>query len=193
MNIKDSTVLLTASEVNEHSMEIDKIAGSSSIRAIAIQTEVKKMVEGLSEKVFQVQNGETSLHQSLSEKFGLEELDKLDYGFKDSKNYSRKTQTWQGFIIEINDTTFIAKLEDLSNPGGTHEIAEFNLDEVSPGDVSLIQKGSIFYWSVGSVMANGQLKKESILRFKRVAPWTEEEYDKAADLADTLSKSIHWE
>jgi hypothetical protein len=174
-------------------MEIEKITGSSNIRAIAIQTEVKKAIDELSEKNSQLNNAETSLNQSLIEEFSLQELDKLDYGFRDSKNYSRKTQTWQGFVIEINKSKFIAKLEDLTRPSGTYEIVEFELGDVSPGDIDLLQEGSIFYWSVGSIMANGQLKKESILRFKRVAQWSAEEYDKAADLADTLSKSIHWE
>jgi len=195
MNIKDSTATLLEPtlERTEYSMEVDKSIGSSKIRTAAIESEVKKAVDELTQDSDNHENSHSSLSKSIIENFGLDKVDKLNYGFKDSKNYSRKTQTWLGYVIDIDEEKFIAKLEDLNNPGGTHEIIEFSLDEVSPGDKDLLNRGSIFYWSVGSLMNNGQFKKESILRFKRVAQWSEEEYDKATDLADMLYKSFTWE
>ena len=115
------------------------------------------------------------------------------YGFKDSASYSIKTHCWQGYVVDINQNTFTAKLEGLKGNSGTYEIGEFEISEVSPDDKELLCTGAIFYLSVGSVMQNGQLKKESILRFKRAVNWTLTDFDSAVDLADRLSKNISWD
>jgi len=63
--------------------------------------------------------------------------------------------------------TFIARLTDLTS-GGTDEIVEFELDDISPDDMKLLSIGSIFYWSVGHYMENGQSVKRSDVRFQRL-------------------------
>lgn len=122
--------------------------------------------------------------------FDLSSINQHYNHFRDTQNYSRKTQRWQGYILELNSDRFVAKLEDLTKPGGTYEILEFDLSDVSPDDLPLVQIGSIFYWSIGSVMTNGQLKRQSILRFKRVALWSELDYDSATDLFDKFKENL---
>src|SRR5450432_3570477 len=74
---------------------------------------------------------------------------------RDSLNHFSKTQRWVGHISKIGKTDFEAKLEDLTNPG-TYEIAEFDLEEISPEDRLLVQRGATFYWSIGYSHDNGQ-------------------------------------
>ena len=114
------------------------------------------------------------------------------YGFRNTTYYSKKTQRWIGHITKVEESKFFSRLDDLSNPG-TYEIAEFDLTEVSPEDLKLLEHGAIFYWSIGETMSNGQLKKESIIRFKRSSPLTASEIDAIEDRAEERFKNISWD
>lgn len=107
-------------------------------------------------------------------------------------SYFSKVQKWVGYIIEINKNSFKAKLKDLTQ-NGTDEIGEFDLEEVSQEDLELVKEGAGFYWSIGYANKNGQIKKESILRFQRLSDWTEYEFDKISDRAQYLSDNLNWE
>jgi len=93
-----------------------------------------------------------------------------------SKNYYKKVQNWQGVVTQISNKSFNAKLYDLSI-GGTNEIAEFDLEEVSPSDLSLLHIGANFYWSVGHYMENGQSVNRSDIRFQRLITLDEDDIE----------------
>lgn len=183
--ITDSTYLHEIT--NDRIMNSEVSRSISSLVEIAINSEIKKVTSKSSSTKHSI-----AIEKDFEDHLGVHERDNFDLQdvkhhynlFKDTQNYSRKTQRWQGFILDLKNEnkTFVAKLEDLSNPGGTNEILEFEVNEVSPDEIELVKVGAIFYWSIGSVMTNGTLKKQSILRFKRVASWTAEEFDNAADL-----------
>jgi len=109
----------------------------------------------------------------------------------DFKNYFSKTQKWLGHIIEIKGETFMAKLEDITN-GGTYEIAEFDLEEVSQEDQELMALGAVFYWGVGYENRNGQVIKQSLIRFQRLPKWDQEDMDEALDRASRLNSLSNW-
>jgi hypothetical protein len=94
-----------------------------------------------------------------------------------SIKFSRKVQNWKGIVISINDKTFDAKLFDL-NIGGTFEIGTFDTEDISPDDENLLFEGSIFYWSVGHYMENGQSVKKSEIRFQRLIKLNEDDFEK---------------
>ena len=108
------------------------------------------------------------------------------------RNYTQKIQKWKGHITEVLKEGFVAKLEDLTNQG-TDEIGEFDIDDISTQDRSLISVGSVFYWTVGYFIKNGQISKQSLIRFQRLKEWSMQEYDKAIDTAEDLSKKINWD
>ena len=115
----------------------------------------------------------------------------------ENKNFSRayytKTQKWIGHVINFNEKAFTARLIDLTI-GGTDEIGEFELDEISIDDIKLIKKGASFYWSIGYAHSlNGQVTKESLLRFQRVVDFTNDDIDEALDRANDMIKNIKWE
>jgi hypothetical protein len=210
MRIKDSTIPFPAVREAipgnaEHvpSIEINSDLLSLDIINVAIAGEINSAIELLKEdyygaslesspKMYQ-SAGSNNADKTLPKKIPVGKFYDLVYGSKIAKSYSLRTQTWQGYVLEIKQGVFTAKLEDVTKPGGTYEIGEFELADVSPGDVALLRPCAIFYWSVGSSITDGQIKKESIIRFKRVAKWTEDEYESASDLADSWHHSIVWE
>src|SRR5690606_14956573 len=130
---------------------------------------VKSLTDALKE-------GEISLQESISDLSRVNQA----YGLASGEKYSGKTQRWEGYVTEIHETGFTARLEDLTNPG-THEVITFDLEDISPDDESLLKLGATFYFSIGYVLNNGQREKTSLLRFKRIAEWTEDEFDSAID------------
>lgn len=121
----------------------------------------------------------------------LAEVKRL-YGFRNTSHYSKKTQRWIGFVTKVEENVFYSRLDDLNSPG-TYETAEFDTKEVSPEDLKLLERGAIFYWSIGETMSNGQLKKESIIRFKRSSPLSASEIDAIEDRAEERLKNITWD
>lgn len=107
-------------------------------------------------------------------------------------NYISRSQNWIGHVIEIAENEFTAKLEDKNNPT-TYEIAQFDIDEVSQGDQEMLKLGALFYWSVGKASINGQIIKQSMLRFKRSVDVTEEEFDHIMDNVNRQDSNINWD
>jgi len=132
---------------------------------------------GIYEKVIQNYLGKVVDHNDETKNIGIIEdapklkleFPKLEYSYDiyNSKKYYTRVQNWQGVVTSIKGGSFKAKLYDLSS-GGTNEVAEFDLKEVSPSDKHLLQLGSLFYWSVGSYMENGQMINRSDIRFQRL-------------------------
>jgi hypothetical protein len=103
------------------------------------------------------------------------------------------SQKWVGNIIELTNNGFKAKLIDKTS-GGTYEIGEFEKNDVSRDDLPLIRIGATFYLSVGyENNSSGQIAKSLVLRFQRLAEWTEQDFDSAKDAADNINKKIIWE
>lgn len=108
------------------------------------------------------------------------------------KNYISKSQNWICYVLELSHDSFFAKLEDLNNPN-TYETAHFDIDEVSKEDLELLKVGAIFYWSVGYANQNGQVIKQSLIRFKRAVEITEYEFDEIADETKEIIKDLNWD
>ena len=132
--------------------------------------------------------------EDISELEFLDNLNAISSFFKSFKNdyksnYSKTIQSWKGRVTNVRENNFDAVLEDLTNPG-TSESAEFDFKDISEDDKKLIETGSVFYWSISSTSRSGQISKESIIRFQRLAKWDEEHFDRAADRAADLSKKM---
>jgi hypothetical protein len=136
-------------------------------------------------------NSEVSTELDRSTKF-LELPEVKKYKPFEYKNHFDKVQSWIGHIIAINETTFLAKIEDANESSGTFEDAEFSIDDIEEEDKKLLLIGSIFYWSVGYEYRRGTKNKQSILRFKRLPKIDVATMDKAADLASEL-RNINWD
>ena len=130
-----------------------------------------------------------NIHDELTEgvEFNLPNTGRY-FDVYNSKRFSKKIQNWQGIVLSIESEYFTAKLTDLSM-GGTYEIGEFGLEDVSPDDLKLLAIGAIFYWSVGHYMQNGQSVKRSDLRFQRLITIDSNDFEEIEELVETrLSK-----
>jgi len=108
--------------------------------------------------------------------------------------YQQSVQKWKCVVTDITQKKFRAKLEDLNEEvNTTYEVAEFDFEEVSPSDLSLLNLGAVFYWSIGYEMKNGQLTKRSSIRFQRLVTWSETEYDIALEKAECFLNNIAWD
>lgn len=112
--------------------------------------------------------------------------------FSNLGNYARSFTKLKGFIIDINQEYFTANIFDPKNPG-THEIGEFDLEDVDKDDLELLDKGAIFYWTFGHFVRNGQVIKMSEIRFQRIPQLTTEEADEIYDKSQRLNESLNWD
>lgn len=101
-------------------------------------------------------------------------------------------QKWEGRVSRIDDSTFTAVLLDNLDPS-VEEEAEFDLEEVSRGDLNLVAPGAVFYWSVGyRTEPSGERSRSSVLVFRRLPAWSEKGLHRAADRAKELRDSFGW-
>lgn len=109
------------------------------------------------------------------------------------KDYFVSLQKWEGSVIDIKDDLIIVDLIDLTEEGHK-EKAEIPIEEISASDSELLKKGAIFYWNIGyRDTVSGQRERVSIIRFRRLPIWTEQEIVKAKENALKLIDEIQWD
>lgn len=149
--------------------------------------------ESISSIIEQTKNIEDNPLISSERKVSFENLPSINiYPSPKHNNYMSKSQNWVGHVIEINNDEFTAKLEDKNNPT-TYELAEFSVEDVSHGDREMLKLGALFYWSVGYANQDGQVLKQSLLRFKRSVDITEAEFDTISNNANEIFNNLTWD
>ena len=79
----------------------------------------------------------------------------------------RIQQEWEGYVTEINDTGFSARLTDLTSGANyAKEEAHIPLDKISEDDAARMQVGSIFRWVIGYEPTAGTNKWMSQIVFR---------------------------
>lgn len=94
-------------------------------------------------------------------------------------------QKWEGTVIQVFKESYTARLIDLTEERPDEE-AEFSFDEIHDEDIPLVEPGAIFYWSIGYPVIRGQRFRASVIRFRRLPKWSEEEIITAAEEAEYL-------
>jgi hypothetical protein len=100
----------------------------------------------------------------------------------------QKLQEYEGEVLSIGATDFVARLVDLTEASGPRLEATFSIDvDVSPSDKPLLREGAVFYWIIGfRDYPNGQRKTEQFLRFRRLPIWNKREIERLTVQADEL-------
>ncbi|MDE2741112.1 MAG: hypothetical protein OXI58_05960 [Gemmatimonadota bacterium] len=76
-------------------------------------------------------------------------------------------QEWEGYVTEINDAEFTARLTDLTAKATyAGEEANIPLDEILEDDAAKLQVGSIFRWVIGYERTAGAKKRVSYIVFR---------------------------
>jgi len=101
-------------------------------------------------------------------------------------------QKWAGYVIEVSDETFTARLTDLKNME-IEEDAEIYLAEISEEDRPLLRPGAVFYWSIGyRDDYRGQRHNEGFIRFRRLPAFSRKDIDRARKEADEIRQAFGW-
>lgn len=100
---------------------------------------------------------------------------------------------WEGVVINVEAETFSAdlRLVESSYPVADSQI-EIDLDNVPEGDRSLVQKGSVFYLTVGTrYPAGGRPEKSTRLVFRRMPRWSEGDIRRSEAIAEDLWRKLN--
>ena len=97
-------------------------------------------------------------------------------------------QRWIGRVVSVHDEKFVAITTDATNPRNPPEEVEFDLTEVSEGDLPLVAEGAMFYWSIGyRDSPGGQRERVSSLRFVRSPRLSEPMVSRIFERADRMA------
>ena len=99
-------------------------------------------------------------------------------------------QKWEGYVIEVYEETFLARLVPIVGEGSDQE-AEIYIEEVDPADRVLIAPGSVFYWSIGYLDKPSGRHRDSYIRFRRLPAWTQRELKAAEEKAKILRELLN--
>ncbi len=106
--------------------------------------------------------------------------------FRQAREYFHVRQKWEGYVIEVGQDTFLARLAPIVGEGSDLE-AEIYLEDVELPDRTLVKPGSVFYWSIGYfVKPSGNRCRASLIRFRRLPPWTKDKLETARANAEKL-------
>jgi hypothetical protein len=102
----------------------------------------------------------------------------LDLPWEESGQFV-SLQKWEGYVIEVSNNSFAARLVDLTNAGEEEE-ATFSLRRVSADDRLLVRPGAVFYWNIGEhTDTAGRQGTLSQLRFRRLPAVSDDDMTKA--------------
>jgi hypothetical protein len=104
-------------------------------------------------------------------------------------------QTWEGYVSDVGDETFSAKLADLTDEANlTPEVVEFSLDDVDPDDRELVRLGGVFRWIIGyREQPFGRRERVSSLVFRRLPCWTAEDLARAESESQAMADAFQWD
>jgi hypothetical protein len=99
----------------------------------------------------------------------------------------KSLQRWEGFVVEVREESFIARLIDLTEERPEEE-AEFPFSEITyKEDLRFITEGAIFYWSIGyHISRSGTYTRASRIFFRRLPAWSVSEIKEAKHEAERV-------
>lgn len=112
------------------------------------------------------------------------DLHKLNYTRPNDDFVSK--QKYEGVVLSISDSTFIARLHNLSENIADEE-AEFSIEELNNDDIPLLKKGAVFYWNIGYLICyKGYKIACHLINFRRLPVWTKNEIEESDKRAKAL-------
>jgi hypothetical protein len=102
-------------------------------------------------------------------------------------------QSWECVVLEVSEDSFSARLVDDLGEHPNEEV-ELSKEELSEFDLDLLERGAIFYWTIGyrQRLPNGARERVSRIRFRRLPAWSKAELAAARERAETLSRELGW-
>jgi len=180
----NSALALTDPDTIEYLDNIKTLSDKDPIRTFKVSQErIDSFFKEPSVEPDESCQGKTSASHSLPIK------DSRVIAFVPKRTYHPRTfsslQKWEGYVLELHEDYFIARITDLSDEHEDEEI-EVMLAEISEDDRGLICPGAVFYWHIGYETEKGTVKRSSIIRFRRMPRWTDSDIEKAKDFEKNM-------
>jgi hypothetical protein len=104
-------------------------------------------------------------------------------------------QEWEGYVAEVGETTFTARLVDRTAGRFVEdEAAEFPVADLSDDDRRLLVPGAVFRWVIGYLRSRGGSKRRvSQITFRRMPAWSRGELREASKAAEHFLKTTAWD
>ncbi len=100
-------------------------------------------------------------------------------------------QQWEGEVRTVDADEFTAVIRDLGSAHAPEEEVTLAREEVSDGDLQLVQPGAIFYWAVGyRISPGGQKTRTSELLFRRLPAWSRRQLERARERAREFERVL---
>lgn len=85
----------------------------------------------------------------------------------------RVLQQWEGEVLDIDSGEMVARLRNLTDAHSPDEVVSIPIREFRSDERSLIEIGTVFYWTIGfNQEESGQLSRVSEIRMRRLQVWT---------------------
>ena len=102
-------------------------------------------------------------------------------------------RNWEGYVEEVREDSFIARLIDLNDQGQQDQEAEIYRSEVTDDDQPLLEPGAVFYWMLGYRDGpNGQRSRVSEVRFRRLPTQLDIDVRRARGKGQETVERLRW-
>jgi hypothetical protein len=102
-----------------------------------------------------------------------------------TKSYFIPKVSWEGEVLEVKENSFTSSLVPTVNDG-EEKFAEVLTEEISMDERDLIQKGAIFYWSIGYSFTPQGRMNSSYIRFRRPQKWSKRHWNFAKKFVERM-------
>lgn len=99
-------------------------------------------------------------------------------------------QQWRGYVLEKGKDSFIAVLENTSNPARPDEQVEIAMEQLSESDIPLVEEGALFELVILARLAGAERQRLSFIRFRRLPRWTASELRRVDEKAEALGRRL---
>ena len=100
-------------------------------------------------------------------------------------------EKWEGVVIAADAETFTARLYSASNRGQATQ-AVFSKCELSPLERGQIEEGAAFVWTIGYRLIGTTRHRDSVIYFRRLPRWEQEELIVSKTLGKKLHEAVGW-
>ena len=104
-------------------------------------------------------------------------------------------QEWEGYVTEVSEGTFSARLVDITAGKKVEdEAADFPISDLSEDELSLLKEGAVFRWIIGYQRTKFRQKiRTSQIVFRRLPAWSKLDIRQARAEARELASGLLWD
>lgn len=118
----------------------------------------------------------------------------IEISLSTSTEVFQSIQEWEGYVVNVNDETFTARLIDTQNRDNPEEEGDFLIEDIRKDDLKMLQTGAVFRWVVGYVIKrDGAKRRSSDIVFRRLPQWTQRDLSEADTEAEEMLGAIDWQ